>query len=88
MSVRIMDQLSPTTISRSRYDCPRHGVALVLEVITLSPLGHALSGIRTVEFYRCPILGERGQPDIGQDGRCNFMKPNTWQRKPYAPRTR
>jgi hypothetical protein len=53
------------------YECPTHRVALVLDVVVLSPPGRVLCGLTEVSFYRCPVDG------------CKHMKPNKWQKHPY-----
>jgi len=75
------------TTSRSRrYKCPKHGVWLVLEVHELTPFGRAMTNIQRVEFYRCPKLTlvsiDHPSKRRFRKVRCNFIKPNKWQRRP------
>jgi hypothetical protein len=87
-SVTALEELSRLRkmTSRFRYECPYHKVGLVLEVVKLSPFGKAMTNCTSVEFYRCPVTKDQSNVNMANDGseRCNFMKPNKWQRYPIS----
>jgi hypothetical protein len=41
-----------------------------------------LTNIQRVEFYRCPVECAVNVTADNPTGRCNFMKPNKYQRYP------
>jgi hypothetical protein len=58
------------------YKCPRHGLWLELETVTLSTFARKMTNLSRVTFYRCPFVTE-SSVDVRNGGvRCTYCKPN------------